>query len=363
MRKGALLIGKVSGIRIFIHWTFVLLLAYVVFLYRGQGMDQILWSLLFVMTLFVCVTLHELGHALTAQRFRIQTKDIILLPIGGVARLESLPEKPRQELLVTLAGPAVNLVIAGVLYLALLATGTFPDLAEFSGIDGSNFFYMLMVINLVLAVFNMLPAFPMDGGRVLRALLSFKLARHVATRIAATVGQIVAVLFVVMGIFSGNIPLILIGIFVYLGAQAEAQFVQSQSFLAGYHVGDVLMREYHSLESGQTVADAVKMLLNTQAKDFLVMREGQVVGTLSRNEIIKSLTEQGPDVPVETVMNEEVRVLNPSMPLEHLYQQVNNKNTNLMPVMHHDRLIGVLDSENVLEFIMVKEAVEKSQGS
>jgi predicted transcriptional regulator len=128
-------------------------------------------------------------------------------------------------------------------------------------------------------------------------------------------------------------------------------------------VGDVLMREYFSLESSQKVGDAVKMLLNTQAKDFLVMREGQVVGTLSRNEIIKSLTDQGPDVLVETVMNEEVRVLNPSMPLEQLYQQVNSKNTNLMPVMHHDQLIGVLDSENVLEFIMVKEAVEKSQSS
>jgi Zn-dependent protease/CBS domain-containing protein len=363
MRRGALLLGKVSGIRIYLHWTFILLIGYVVFIYRGLELTGILWAILFVVTLFLCVTLHELGHALTAKRFSILTKDIILLPIGGVARLESLPEKPRQELLVTLAGPAVNLVIAAVLYMALLITGTSPETNEVSAIDGSNFFFMLMVVNLGLAVFNMIPAFPMDGGRVLRALLSFRYPRATATRIAATVGQLLAVLFVVLGFFSGSFPLVFIGIFVYLGAQAEAQFVQSQSFLAGYHVGDVLMREYYTLETQQTVADAVKMLLNTQAKDFLVMQDGQVVGTLNRREIIQSLSEVGADVPVEQVMNKEVRVLHPTMPLEQLYQRVNGKNNNLMPVMHRDQLVGVLDAENVLEFIMVKEAVGKSQSN
>ena len=363
MRKGALLLGKVSGIRIYLHWTFILLIGYVVFVYRGLDVFGILWAVFFVLTLFLCVTLHELGHALTAKRFNIQTKDIILLPIGGVARFNSLPEDPRQELLVTLGGPAVNLAIAGLIFLFLSITGGFPDLSQIRVIDGSNFLFMLMLVNVFVAIFNMLPAFPMDGGRVLRALLSFKYPRHVATRIAANVGQVLAAIFVVVGIFNNHPFLIIIGIFVYFGAQAEAKFVHSRTFLSGYHVGDVLMREYYSLETGQTIADAVKMLLNTQAKDFLVMREGQVVGTLNRSEIIKSLTELGADVPVERVMNQEVRVLHPSMPLEELYQRVNGKGNSLMPVMQRDQLVGVLDSENVLEFIMVKEAVEKNQAS
>ena len=365
MKKWSLPIGRVSGISIFIHWTFLLLIGWVIFsnLRQGQEVNEVVWSVLFVLSVFVCVTLHELGHALTAQRFNIQTKDIILLPIGGVARLESIPEDPRQELLVTLAGPAVNLVIAGLLYVMLLLSGHFPDLREFTAIDAGNFLYMLLVVNLVLAIFNMIPAFPMDGGRVLRALLTFKFPRPVATRMAANVGQVLAVVFIVTGFFY-NPFLILIGIFVYLGAQAEAQFVQSRSFLAGFRVGDVLMREYHQLETSQTVADAVRMLLNTQAKDFLVMSNSQVVGTLSRNEIIRSLSEKGADVPVDEVMNREVKVLHPSMPLEQLFQGVTNKKGDtLMPVMYKDQLLGVLDVENVLEFIMVKEAVGKNQNN
>jgi Zn-dependent protease/predicted transcriptional regulator len=364
MRRGSLPLGKVSGIRIFLHWTFILIIGYVVFMNMRRGMEaiDIVWSVLFVLVLFVCVTLHELGHALTAQRYNITIKDIILLPIGGMARFESLPEDPKQELAITAAGPAVNLVIAGLLYLFMYLVTGFPDLTEFTAIDGTNFLYFLMVINLVLAIFNMIPAFPMDGGRVLRALLTFRYSRPTATRIAASVGQMLAILFVVVGFFV-NPFLILIGIFVYLGAQAESQFVQSQSFLAGYRVGDVLMQEYYSLETDQTVAEAVKMLLNTQAKDFLVMREGQVVGTLNRNEIIRALTEEGAEVPVSKVMNQDVRVLNPGMPLEELYQRVTNKAQNLMPVMQRDQLLGVLDVENVMEFIMVKEAYQKNQGN
>lgn len=364
MKKWSLSLGTVSGIKLFVHWTFLLLIGYIVFSssQRGLGTVDTLWSVFFVLTLFGCVTLHELGHALTAQRFGIQTRDIILLPIGGVARLESIPEEPREELLVTLAGPAVNLVIAAVLFVGLWATNSFPDFENFSTAGGENFLFMLLLVNLVLALFNMLPAFPMDGGRVLRALLSYKYPRHVATRMAANVGQVIAVIFVLIGFFY-NPFLILVGIFVYLGAQQEAKFVESKSFLSGYHVGDVLIREYFTLEIHQTVADAVKMLLNTQATDFLVMQEGKVVGTLNRSQIIKALSELGADVPVAEVMNPDVKILHPSMPLEEIYQGINSKVDTLMPVMHRDQLLGVLDVENVLEFIMIKEAVEKQQAS
>ncbi|MDZ4810652.1 MAG: site-2 protease family protein [Bacteroidota bacterium] len=201
--KNSLSIGKIAGIQIFIHWSFPLIILWIIFsnVRSGLNTEQIIWSVLFVLTLFVCVTLHELGHALAAKRFHIKTKDITLLPIGGVARLENMPEKPMQELIVALAGPAVNVIIFLILYIALQIASIPFDFTAITHITADNFLFNLAILNIWLAVFNMIPAFPMDGGRVLRALLAMKLNRSLATQIAGRIGQVIAMGFVLLGFF------------------------------------------------------------------------------------------------------------------------------------------------------------------
>ena len=359
--KGSFKLGNVAGIGVFVHWTFAILIAFIIFSnYRsGQNAEQITWAVIFILSIFVTVFLHELGHALAAKRYNIKTKDITLLPIGGLARLESIPEKPQEELVVAIAGPAVNIALAFITGLFI----TIPDIKDLSvelsgGVGANNFFLNFFIVNLWLALFNLIPAFPMDGGRVLRALLAMKFERHIATNIAARIGQVLAVGFVFIGFFS-NPFLVFIGLFIFLGAQAEAEFTLTQSLLKGYTVRDVLMRQYQTIESNETVKTAVAMLLNGQSRNFLITENGLSVGTLSREEIIKALSEQGENVVIHNVMNKDLVYLDADSPLENAYQQVQQSKADLMPVMENKRLIGTLDTENILEFIMVKNALGK----
>ena len=359
--KGSFKLGNIAGIGVFIHWTFSILIAYIIFSsYRaGQNAEQIIWMLVFVLSIFVTVFLHELGHALAAKKYNIKTKDITLLPIGGIARLESIPEKPKEEFVVAIAGPAVNIGLAIITGLFI----TIPDAKDLTiqlsgGINSSNFFLNFFIVNIWLALFNMIPAFPMDGGRVLRALLAMKFERHVATNIAARIGQFLAVGFVFVGFFS-NPFLVFIGLFIFLGAQAEAQYTQAKSMLAGCKVKDVLMKEYKTVDAGETVKAAVQMLLNGQCKSFLVTENNNPVGTLSRDEIIKALSDKGEDKIIQSVMNKDLIFLNADSPLENAYQQAQQNKSTLMAVMANNQLIGTLDTENILEFIMIKDAQEK----
>jgi Zn-dependent protease len=361
--KWSLKLGRVAGIKIFVHWSFLLLIGWVVFAGMRQGLEIIdtVWTIIFVLTVFGCVTLHELGHAITAKRYNIKTRDIILLPIGGLARFERMPEDPSQELLIAIAGPLVNVAIAAVIYFIMSFVTGIPDLSEFTAINAHNFLYMLLFVNVLLAVFNMIPAFPMDGGRVLRAILSFKYPRHQATRVASGIGQVLSIGFVILGLFY-NPFLIIIGIFIYLGAQAEADFTQARSFLKGYRVRDVIMHHFNKLNLHDTLGKAVKILLDGQGKDFLIVDENnEVAGTLSRNEMIKGLSEKGKDAPVESVMNTKVVYINPDVPLEEMYSNIQGNGASIMPVIENGELIGALDTENILEFIMVKEAEKKRE--
>ena len=230
--KNAFKLGSFTGIGIYVHWTMSLLLGgvFVFYLYQGASVGGALAGLVVVGVLFGCVILHELGHALTAKHFGIPTLDITMYPIGGVARLESMPKEPRQELLIAIAGPAVNLAIAAVLFVVVIATGQSLALSFYVESE-PNVLGMLMWMNLILVGFNMLPAFPMDGGRVLRAGLATKLSYKNATRIAAYVGQGMAILFGIVAVFpvpfftSFNPVLLFVGIFVFLAARQEAQMV------------------------------------------------------------------------------------------------------------------------------------------
>ncbi len=243
-------VGEVAGIGIFIHWTFPLIIGWVILNGVGQGetAPQLALAVALVLAIFVCVVLHELGHALTAKRFGVRTRDITLLPIGGVARLERIPEDPAQEFWIAIAGPAVNVVIAAVLFMVVLALGG----AWYFGFDLAltpvAFLENLLLINVFLVLFNLLPAFPMDGGRVLRAVIAHFSGDYVgATQIAANVGQMMAILFGIVGLFGGGPFLIFIALFVYLGAQEEAHMVQMRSLVRGVPVREAMMTRIRSL--------------------------------------------------------------------------------------------------------------------
>jgi Zn-dependent protease len=266
-------IGRIAGIDVYVHPTFLLLLAWVAITHYAEHGDpgEALRGLVFILAMFGIVVLHELGHALTARRFGIRTRDITLLPIGGVARLKRIPEVPMQELIVALAGPAVNGVLAIGTYAGLvlgLGRGPAPFWEALS--VGGGFLDQLFWVNVMLAVFNLLPAFPMDGGRVLRALLAMKLDYVQATQLAASVGHAMALLFGMLGLLS-NPFLIFIALFVWVGATQEASMVQLRSALAGIPILRVMITDFRSLGPDDPLSQAVGHFLEGFQQDFPVV--------------------------------------------------------------------------------------------
>lgn len=357
--RWSLYIGKVFGIKIFIHWTFLILVLWIiqVQIFQGQKASEILVSIAFLFSVFACVVMHELGHALTAQRFNSKTKDIILLPIGGVARMENLPQKPMQELLVAVMGPAVNLVISGILFVILKLSNTFPSSLEGLNLTAANFWFQLFAVNIFLALFNFIPAFPMDGGRVLRALLSLRLSRVRATRIAAYAGQFIAILFVFFG-FSYNPMLVFIGFLIFLGAQAEAKTEETISALRDVKVSDVVMRHYSVLQPHEPLSKAVDLLLDSQEHSFIVKENDEVKGTLSRKEIIEGLSKFGRDIPVSRVMHAGVVSLKTGDLVSDVMQKFSGNAEAIMPVFDGQKIIGILDTENITEFVQIQNSLK-----
>ncbi|HJS53713.1 MAG TPA: site-2 protease family protein, partial [Chitinophagaceae bacterium] len=291
--------------------------------------------------------------------FNIKTKDIILLPIGGLARMENLPERPRQEFLVAVMGPVVNVVISGILFVVLKASGNFPSSFNNLELTPGSFLFHLFTVNLFLALFNFIPAFPMDGGRVLRALLSLKFSRVKATRIAAWAGQVFAIIFVFIGI-SYNPFLVFIGLFIFLGAHAEAKAEETLSTLKEIKVSDVLMHHYSVLQTDDPLSKAVDLLLNSQEHSFIVQDNGQVQGTLSRKDIIEGLSKYGKDIPVSKVMQSQPVFLMPGDLLRDIIQKFSDKVETILPVSDGKKIVGVLDLENIREFIQIQNALSKS---
>jgi Zn-dependent protease/predicted transcriptional regulator len=358
--KWSLRVGKIFGIDVFVHFTFLLLLVFLGLGYwqTTQRLDAALAGVAFIVALFGCVFLHELGHAMMARRYGIRTRDITLLPIGGVARLERMPEKPAQEFWVAVAGPAVNVVIAALLYLVIIATGgTFATEQLAQG--GGPILQRLMVVNVFLVAFNLLPAFPMDGGRVLRALLAAQIGRRRATVIAANVGQAMAIVFGVVGFFH-NPFLIFIAIFVYLGAQAEAGLVEMQSALGTLHVRDAMMTRFRALAADDPLDKAVEELLAGAQQDFPVLENGAAVGILRRNDLVKALSEGRRQATVADVMNRECESVEDTAPLTGTVESMQGKPCGTLAVTHAGRVVGLLTLENVSEMIMINTALERS---
>jgi Zn-dependent protease/predicted transcriptional regulator len=352
--KYSLSLGKISGIKVEIHWTFLILIIWVIFsgLKTQLSPDQIMWSVFFVLAIFLCVILHELGHALAAKKFNIKTTSITLLPIGGLAQMESIPEKPKEELIIAFAGPAVNVVIAAILY---PITGLFAeDFKELSiTVQSDNFLIALMSVNVWLALFNLIPAFPMDGGRVFRALLSFKLGHVAATRIAASVGQMLGIGFVLFGFFY-NPFLIFIGFFIYIGAGSESVYTLTKSMLQGYTIKDVLMHDVPFIDKNAQVKEAVNQLLNSQNKHFVVTDAGKPVGTLNRDQIIKALHEQSDKILVDQIKNDALMYFPAETPLDKVWRELQKQK--IILVADNGELEGIVDDENLTEFILIHSA-------
>ncbi|RDI57932.1 site-2 protease family protein [Microvirga subterranea] len=349
-------VGTVKGTVVRIHFTFLLFLVWIaVSHYAGGGRDAALEGTIFVILLFLCVLLHEFGHVFAARRYGVQTPDITLLPIGGVARLERIPEEPSQELIIALAGPAVNVVIAAIL---LVALGGFlpPESVDVQN-PGTSMLARLATVNVFLVVFNMIPAFPMDGGRVLRALLASRYGYQRGTQIAATVGQVLAFGLGLLGLM-GNPVLVFIAIFVYLGAAGEAHAVQMRQASRGMLAADAMITRFESLRPGSTVEDAVQCLIHTTQHDFpIVDGAGILRGVLTRDDMIRALRDQGPTTSVMAVMRGDIPVIHQRQPLEKALQLMQESQVPAIGVTDGaSRLVGLITPENVGEMMMVLAA-------
>jgi Zn-dependent protease len=357
--KRSLKIGSVAGIGIFLHWTFLLLVAAIFAFYyvQSQSIGAALAGIGLILAVFVCVVLHELGHALTARRFGVGTRSITLYPIGGLARLQRIPSEPMKEFWIAVGGPAVNLVIAAVLGAVLLAIdGSFaPDVLRS---PGSHTLASLMWINLALAGFNLLPAFPMDGGRVLRALLALRQDYTQATQTAANVGQGMAILFGLFGLISFNPILLFIALFVYVGAQQESQQAVYRAFTEGTPVRQAMVTRFATLDVDDTLDDAVDELLAGTDHDFPVVRDGEIVGLLRRKQLIQALSAHDRDTPVGDVADQDFFTTEPGAPLDEAFRQMNEASCSTVPVVQGGRLVGLLTLENVGELIMVSSALK-----
>ena len=352
-------IGQWRGIAVYVHATFLILIGFVLLSHWSQGhtIQATLAGVGFILAIFACVVLHEFGHALTAARFGIKTRDITLLPIGGVARLERMPEDPIQELWVALAGPAVNVVIAGVLFAWLTFTASFAPVEEMTATSGS-FVQRLLAVNVFLVLFNMLPAFPMDGGRVLRALLATRIEYTRATQIAANVGQAMALLFVFVGIFIRHPFLIFIAFFVWIGAAQEASMAQMKSSLGGIPVASAMLTDFRALKPSDSVQQAIDLILSGSQQDFPVVDGDRVVGVLMRADLFTSLAQNGQGSAIANIMRRDFAVVDDSEMLEAAFERFQSCECLTIPVLRKQVLVGLLTMENVGEFIAIRTALK-----
>lgn len=355
-------IGRFAGIDVFVHATFVLLIGWVGYNYWREYQDwtRVIMGILFILALFVCVVLHEYGHALTARKYGIKTRDITLYPIGGVARLERLPDRPIEELWVALAGPAVNVVIAALLLAYLLLTDGLVPIADMSFTQGS-FVERLVAVNISLVLFNLIPAFPMDGGRVLRALLALKLEYVQATQIAATIGQGIALLFGFIGLFTNSF-LLFIALFVWIGAGQEASMVQVRHSLGGIPITRAMQTNFQILSPSDTLARVVELILAGSQQDFPVVENGRVIGILDRDTFISALSKNGQNTSVAEVMHRNVPEIDSHDMVETALSRLQESGSKTLPVTHGGKLVGLITSENITEFLMIRSALKTARG-
>ena len=354
-------IGKLAGIGIYVHATFLLLILFILFinLREGKSLAAATEGIVFILAIFGCIVLHELGHALAARHYGIRTRDITLLPIGGLARLERMPDIPIQELWVALAGPAVNAVIAAALFGVDFLFGIHPELAAFRWAGGS-FPNKLMVVNFWLLAFNLIPAFPMDGGRVLRALLATRLEYSRATLVAARVAQAIAFVFGFAGLFTDPF-LVFIALFVWMGAEQESAMVQMHNSLGGIPVQQAMLTNFRTILPDDTLAKAVEHVLDGWQQDFPVVFGDHVLGMLTREDLMRALTRGGMETRVRDVMNRDSVTVDSHEMLEKALTTMRVAKSRSVPVLHDGALVGLLTMDHVGELLMIQTALRQAQ--
>ena len=366
---------RVWGIDVQVHWSFLLILAYGAFIYSGRSNPLVgaLYGIVVILLLFVCVLLHEFGHALTAKYFKVNVPTITLLPIGGVAQLERMPRQPLQEFLIAIAGPAVNFVLTLLLLpVALLVVGMGMGSANPSSLlayaqsrmmtpslDGLLVY--LAFTNFALGLFNLLPAFPMDGGRVLRSLLAMAMPYVRATRIAVMVGRLMAVVLAFVGL-NGNIMLLLIAFFVYVGGRGELEAVESRYVLKDIRAKQALNREARQLYTSESIDKAIDLIMTTYQADFPVFDLGSnFVGVLTRPHLVNVLRTDGREGRIVDVMipAQEIPVVGPETTLADVWDRMVEDHSRVVAVKEQGRFLGLLTLDDISELIQVVGATKE----
>ncbi len=354
--KWSFQIARIAGIDVRIHATFLLLLAWIGFShYASDGFAAMVGGLAFILLLFTCVVLHEFGHALAARAYGIRTPDITLLPIGGVARLERMPDNPWQELVVAMAGPAVNVVIAFGLFVVIGKFFGVDDLASV-GEGRADLLASLFAVNVMLVVFNLVPAFPMDGGRILRALLAMRLKHARATRIAAAVGQAVAVIFALIGAFFGHPILLLIAVFVFFGAQQEATWASIKETVEDATVAQIMQPMPPVLHPGMTVLEAVRIAMRDARPAYpLVDSQLQLLGLVPA-EALSSALGTGPTTPIDRLADAGIERFPADSSVARAWAMAAASARTFFPVVNAaGQLVGAISREDLAEFLRSAE--------
>jgi Zn-dependent protease len=357
--RGVWKIVNISGIPVQIHWSFSLLFFWIYFegIRNELEWGEMLAFTVLLLTLFVCVVFHEFGHALAARHYGVSTKDITLSPIGGAARLNKLPDRPLHEFIIAVAGPAVNLIIAGVLVLAMwgFSISLVPELASnpmkvFS--NSANFFQLILILNVFLALFNLIPAFPLDGGRMLRAVLSVKLGRLTATRIASLIGRIIAMVLLGFAIYHGDFLFALLSLFVFFMAAHEYYMVRLDDVMHSKTVADLAQADFTRLHIADTMEQAVRVFSERREKNFLVFdQEDKLCGVLLEKAIQQAIKEKEVHTSIEQWISPVYGAALLEDKIETVYYRMDNPTFSVLPVYDAGVLIGMIDLERINLFI------------
>jgi Zn-dependent protease len=351
----------VFGVPVRFHFTFVLLLVFLLFIGVGNRQSG-LSTAIYVLALFASVLLHELGHTLVARRYGIRTIEIVMFPIGGVSRPERQP-KAREELWIAIAGPVVNLLIAAALLGWMWAREGFVALQELRQPTDANLAERIALGNLALCLFNLLPAFPMDGGRILRSVLAWRRPEDEATRIASAAGRALAMMLGLAGLLWANFLLVFVAMFVYLGAFQEGAAARGRIMTSGFPVRAAMITDFRTIQHGDTIRDAGQLLLATSQHDFPVMHADTVVGLLTRSALVNAMLTEGPEGYVAGAMDRNFTHFTPDQPLTEALPEISRPGASALVLEQDGRLAGMLTSENVSEFILLRQAATAQQKS
>ena len=341
--KGSIKLFEIFGITISIHITFLLLP--LLFLMVGGFKSMVL-----VLIVFACVTFHELTHSLVAKKFGIEVRDIILLPIGGVASMSKMPDKPKQEFLISVAGPAFNVILAGILFSIFYYAPWMPRAILVNPTQGDTWLHTIALvpwINIALAVFNLLPAFPMDGGRLLRSFLATRMDYRRATKIAVNIGHVFAMIFGYIGLVNGRIVLILIAIFIYMAASAEGSHVDLKETLKDYRVKDILISQFLTLDKNTPVSKVLELVFHTHQEDFPVIEGDRMIGFITRGDIITAMHKFGSTTPISAIMRTNVPTVTPEDKLLKAHNIMEENQIKALPVVRNSVVQGVITLEDI----------------